>query len=82
MFALHVPDSQILPPQWNDRGKEKKESSKEKEKNVGGVSQLNISGTFPFFVSSECLHQTRLSVKVCRKPHRTCNHTAALTGMP
>lgn len=44
MFALHTPDSPILPPQWNDSGNKKKEWD---EQTVEGISQLNISGTFP-----------------------------------
>lgn len=31
MFVLHIPDSQILPPQWIDCGKVKREMSTEKE---------------------------------------------------
>lgn len=31
MFALHTPDSPVLPPQWNDCGKTKKEMSKVKD---------------------------------------------------
>lgn len=34
MFVLHIPDSQILPPQWIDCGKVKRETGKEKEKPV------------------------------------------------
>lgn len=82
IFVLHIPDSQILPPQWIDCGKVKRETSKEKGKTGGGISQLNISGTFPSLSPLECLYQTRLSLKVCRKPQKTRNHTVTLTGMP
>lgn len=82
MFALHIPDSQILPPQRNDWGKVKKEMSKERRTTGGGISQLNISGTFPSLSPLSIYIKTRLSIKVCRKPHRTRNHTATLTGMP